>query len=182
MPARSKILDLPDAVRVELDRRLSSNGFSGYDELTAWLNDQEHDVDISRSSLGRYGKSLEARLGRLQDSARLSEMIVEHMPDAEGAMGQASVALAQSQVMDVLYFLGEAEDTVDPEERLKLLRSASLSLSQLARAGVTVKKYASDVRERARAVAAEVGDVVRKAGLSDEAADLINRKILGVAP
>ena len=181
MPARSKVLDLPDAVRAELDRRLAARGFGGYDELTAWLAEQDTDVEVSRSSLGRYGKSLEARLGRLQDSARLSEMIVEHMPDAEGMVGQASLALAQSQVMDVLYFLGEADEESDPAERLKLLRSASLSLSQLARAGVTVKKYAADVRARAQAAAAEVDSVAQAGGLTDAAADKIKRIILGIA-
>ena len=182
MPGRSRVLDLPAAVRAELDRRLAANGFAGYDELTAWLAEQDHDVEVSRSSLGRYGKSLESRLGRLHDSAKLSELIVTQMPDAEGQMGQASLALAQSQIMDVLYFLGEADEESDPAERLKLLRSASLSLAQLARAGVTVKKYADDVRARAEAAAAAIDDLTRGSGLSDEAANAIRAKVLGIAP
>ena len=180
MPARSKVLDLPDDVRAELDRRLQANGFSGYDELTAWLAAQDTDVDVSRSSLGRYGKSLESKMGRLSDSARLSEMIVTQMPDAEGQMGQASLALAQSQVMDVLYFLGEADDETDPAERMKLLHQASQSLAQLARAGVTVKKYAADVRRQVEAAAAAVDELARESGLSDDAAGAIRAKILGI--
>lgn len=179
MGARSKVLDLPDDVRAELDRRLVSGGFRDYDALTAWLTEQG--AEISRSSLGRYGKDLESRLGRLRDSAKLSEMIVEQMPDAEGAVGQASLALAQSQIMDVLYFLGEADEESDPAERLRLLRSASLSLAQLARAGVTVKKYADDVRARATAAADAVDRLTKSSGLSDEAASVIRSKILGIA-
>lgn len=179
MGARSKVLDLPDDVRTELERRLVGSGFGGYDDLAAWMAEQGYAV--SRSSLGRYGKSLEQRMGRLRDSARLSEMIVEQMPDAEGAMGQASLALAQSQIMDVLYFLREADDESDPGEQLKLLRSASLSLAQLARAGVTVKKYADDVRARAQAAAEAVDRLTSSSGLSDEAAAAIRAKILGIA-
>ena len=180
MPIRSKVLDLPDGVRAELDRRLASNGFGGYDELTAWLAEQDHGVEVSRSSLGRYGKSLESRLGRLQDSARLSEMIVETMPDSEAAMGQASLALAQSQIMDVLYFLREADDETDPGEQLKLLHSASQSLSQLARAGVTVKKYADSVRVKAQAAEAAVGERLSKKGLGAEDVAFVRQQILGV--
>ena len=40
MPARSKITQLPDEIRAELERRLITGGFSDYSSLELWLRDQ----------------------------------------------------------------------------------------------------------------------------------------------
>ena len=40
MPPRSKVSKLPDAIQRELEQRLIANGFSDYDGLAAWLDEQ----------------------------------------------------------------------------------------------------------------------------------------------
>lgn len=51
---------LPQAVRETLDRKLSTQHFSGYIELSRWLASEGHVV--SKSAVHRYGAKLELRL------------------------------------------------------------------------------------------------------------------------
>lgn len=52
---------LPENVRAEVDRRLIESGFSGYQALEDDLRARGYSK-VSKSSLHRYGKAMEARL------------------------------------------------------------------------------------------------------------------------
>lgn len=52
---------LPERVRAEVDRRLIESRFSGYQALEADLRARGY-TKVSKSSLHRYGKAMEARL------------------------------------------------------------------------------------------------------------------------
>nr|VFK49059.1 MAG: Protein of unknown function (DUF3486) [Candidatus Kentron sp. TC] len=51
----------------------------------------------------------------------------------------------------------------------------------MTKSSLLQKKWAMDTREKAERAAMEVASIGKKAGLSDEYADEIRRKILGVA-
>ena len=58
MPRRSGVTGLPPEIRDELNARLVANGFSGYEALSEWLEEQGY--SLSKSALHRHGSVLEA--------------------------------------------------------------------------------------------------------------------------
>jgi len=172
MPAKSKVLSLPKPVREELDARLVASGFQGYEELSAWLIRQG--FEISKSTVHRYGQTFEEKLSLLQLAGTQAKAVVEAVGDDAGAMGEALTAGAQEKAFQVLMDLS-AEDVDVPLDKL------ISSVARLNSASVQQKKWATEVRARAEAAASDVDDVVRKSGLSDEAAAQIRSKILGIA-
>ena len=62
MPPRSKVYDLPQELRDELNERLVTSGFQGYEALTEWL--AENGFKLSRSAVHRYGSALQEEFER----------------------------------------------------------------------------------------------------------------------
>jgi hypothetical protein len=62
MPKRTKVKQLPKAVKAWLDRALADNGFSQYESLAAALG--KKGFAISKSSLHRYGRQFERASSR----------------------------------------------------------------------------------------------------------------------
>lgn len=171
MGARSAIIQLPEAVRLELDRRLVQSGFSGFRELSEWLAEQG--FEVSKSAVHRYGQTFEAKLDRLRLVTEQARALVQVSPDEEGAVTEALVRLAQERMFGVLVELG---DDVEPATLAKLTRA----VADVARASVTSKRFVAEVQVRAQAAADEAEAIGRKGGLSDEAIDTIKSRILGI--
>lgn len=171
MAARSKILQLPDPVRKELEQRLIASGFSDYDGLAQWLLDQGY--EIHRSSVYRFGSAFEERVRALKASTDQARAIVEASPDDDGAMNEALMRLTQQMAFDLLMQL-----QVDPEsiEFPKMVRA----IADMNRSSVTLKKYQAEIRERVAAAAKAVSDVAKRHGMSAEVADGIRSDILGI--
>lgn len=173
MPARPTVLQLPDPVRAELDARLIKSGFAGYVGLAQWLSEQG--FEISKSALHRYGQQFEERVQALKIATDQAKAMVEVAPDDEGAVSDALMRLVQEKLFGVLMNLGE----IDPA-RINLGTLAK-AIAQLGRASVTQKKWQTEVRDRAKAAAAEVESIARKGGLSPDTVSEIRRQILGIA-
>ena len=173
MPPRSKILSLPDAVRSELERRLIAGGFADYSALSEWLSAQGY--AISRAAVHRYGSAFERRVDALRLATRQARAVVEATPDDTGAMNEAMLRLMQERVFGLLLEL-----ELGPGDEKKIAQ-ITRAVADLARAGVAQKKFEQMVRERAASAADEAVAVAREGGLSDEAAELIRSKILGIA-
>lgn len=171
MPARSKVLQLPDQVRQALEQRLIASGFADYQALAEWLADQGY--EISKSSLHRFGQTFEERCGALRLATQQAKAIVESTPDDEGAMSEALMRLMQERLFTVLL-----EMEVDPAK--VNIGAVAKALAPIARASIALKKYSSEVRERARAAAEAVNRIASKGGLSKEAADELRAEILGI--
>ena len=172
MPRPSKVMQLPKETRKELDEKLVARGFGGYEELAEWL--AEEGYEISKSSLGRYGKGFKDRLAKLRVATAQAKEIVAATQDDEGALNESLIALTQEKAFQVLMDM-DAEDQDVPIDRLMR------AISKLGSTSVKQKKYAAEVRERAEEAAEDVEEIVQDAGLSDEAAGDIRSKILGVA-
>lgn len=171
MPPRSKVGLLPDDVRQELEQRLISRGFGDYEALSAWLAEQG--FEISKSALHRFGQTFEERCGALRVATQQAKAIVESTPDDEGAMSEALMRLMQERLFTVLL-----EMEVDPSK--VNIGAVAKALAPIARASIALKKYASEVRERARAAAAQVDELVRTGGLDADGAQKIREAILGI--
>ena len=92
MPTRSKVMQLPESVRSQLDQKLIANGFSDYPALADWLAGQG--FEIGKSSLHRYGQEFEDKLAALRIATQQAQAIGEAVEDDGNALGDALVRLA----------------------------------------------------------------------------------------
>ena len=172
MAARSKVHGLPPDVKAQLDAELVARSFSDYEGLSDWL--AANGFEISKSSLGRYGKSFQERLGALRMASEQAKAIVAEMGDDAGEMGDALTAVAQEKLfgvlVDVQYDAGDV-----PIDKLVT------SIAKLNDTSVKQKKWRLDVQRRVQDAAAAVDDAVQSGGLTDETAEAIRAKILGIA-
>ena len=73
MAQRSSIEKLPEAVRHEFERKLVENGFSDYQAIAEWLQDQGY--EISRSAAHRYGQKVQRRFAAIKSSTEAARLI-----------------------------------------------------------------------------------------------------------
>jgi hypothetical protein len=180
MAKRGKIESLPDDLRRWLERALTESGFSGYAELEELL--KAKGFVISKSAIHRYGQKIERRFAAIKASTEAARLLTEGAADDQDARSEAVIALVQTELFESIVNLQEAgSDELSDVDRVGLLSKAAKNIATLARASVTVKKFQQEVRARAIAVADDVANQARAGGLSDETAELIRRKILGVA-
>ncbi|MBW4484908.1 MAG: DUF3486 family protein [Tildeniella torsiva UHER 1998/13D] len=172
MPKRSAILQLPEEIREELDRRLVQSGFAGYIQLSEWLAEQG--FQIGKSSIHVYGSEFEKKLGALRIASQQAKAIAEAVGDDQNAMGEALVNLAQEKAFQVLM---DMQINPDEQDFAKLTRS----IAELNRAAVQQKKFAEEVKAKAQKVADEIAADAGSKGLSPEFAAQIRAKVLGIA-
>lgn len=171
MPQRSAVSLLPEAVRQQLEQRLLKGGFADYQGLADWLTEQG--FEISRSSVHRYGQTFERRLQSLRLATDQAKAISQASEDDEGAMNEALIRLVQTKTFEILVALEDNED--GGADLAKIGRM----VAELARASVTQKKYAEQVRQSVIADAAESAETAaRSAGMSATSAAELRRKIL----
>lgn len=172
MAKRSKVAALPTEIREWLDSALIDSNFSGYEQLAAEL--KKRGYDIGKSSVHRHGDALETRLQTLKIASEQAKAIVESCPDEGDAMGEALTRLVQEKMFNALL-----EMNVDPSKQS--VTSMAKAISEVAKASTQQKKWAFEMRQKAKKVAEEVDALTKKAGLSDETAAQIRAKILGIA-
>ena len=171
MPRRSKVKSLPKAVREELDEKLVEQGFQGYEELAEWLD--EKGFDISKSSVHRYGQEFEDRLEALRIATAQAKEITEQVGDDEGALGDALTAVVQEKAFGLL-------TSMEMEEQEVEFTSLMNAIARLQKASVKQKKFRQEMREKAQQAADDAEEIARDEGLSDQAAEQIREKILGI--
>jgi len=178
MPQRSKIIMLPPEIKAELDRRIVAGNFAGYEVMAEWVNEQLRDcgleITISRSAVHRYGQQFGERLAAIKIATEQARAITEAVGDEEGVMGDALTRLCQEKAFKVLI------DMTDPDPESVDLNKMGVMISRLNRAGIMQKKWMAEVRVKAKITADEVVKVAKTGGLSEEKAEDIRRKILGI--
>jgi hypothetical protein len=171
MPPASKIDQLPQDVRAELDTRLIASGFGGYVGLADWLT--EKGFSIGKSAVGAYGQKLERRLAAVKASTEAARLISQAAPDDADERSNAIISIVQTEIFDALLALQEleegAEEGMDPGARIALLGKAAKNIATLSRASVNRHKWATEVREKALQEASQrVEDAARARGLGAE--------------
>lgn len=168
----SRVLtDLPPELRAEVDRLLLEPGVT-YDDV------QEHLVskgyDISRSSIGRYGKEYLESYQKLKIAIDQAKAMKGEV--GEGlALEEAVANLALQQAMQ-----GLMSGTIQVAEVPKLLGE----IGKLQASGVQREKLKIEVDKRVKEALQDAADVVKKtatkAGASDELIERIRADILGI--
>ena len=171
MPRRSKVKSLPKDVREALDEKLVEEGFQNYEDLANWLADLGY--DISKSSVHRYGQEFEDRLEALRIATAQAKEITEQVGDDEGALGDALTAVVQEKAFGLL-------TSMEMEEQEVEFTSLMNAIARLQKASVQQKKFMQEMREKAQQAAEEVEEIARDGGLSEEGAEKIRAKILGI--
>jgi len=181
MPPASKIDQLPEDVRAELDSKLIASGFGGYVGLAEWLTKQGY--SIGKSAVGAYGQKLERRLAAVKASTQAARLITQAAPDDADDRSNAIISLVQTEIFDAILALQEvAEDdeSMDPAKRITLLGKAAKNIATLSRASVNRNKWAVEVRNKVEAAAADVRKLAAGAGVSEETLAAIDARLQGV--
>ena len=179
MPKRSKVQQLPAAVRDWLDGMLASNNFSGYEAIEAEL--AARGIKIGKSSLHRYGSNLERKLGAIKASTEAARLIANNAPDDADQRSGAVISMLQTEIFEMLVGLQEAEGAEDPIQRAKLLSALAKNVSTFTNASIRQKKHEMEIRAKTQAAADRVANLAKKGGLSVATVDTIKREILGIA-
>jgi hypothetical protein len=172
MPAPSTVKTLPKDDREWLEKQLLERNFADYDGLTAALADRG--LEISRSALGRFGKEFKDHCENIKRITDMAQILTAEIGDDANAIGDAALRSMQAQLLDALpSYDWDRLQSMEPGD-------LSLAISRLSRAGVNQKKWMTEVRTKAKAVAESVEKTTKKAGLSADAIATIKREILGI--
>lgn len=174
MGARSKVQLLPKAVKEWLDKALVENNFSDYALLADHLKSQGH--EISKSGVHRYGVEFERNLKAVKLATEQARAIGDAAEDEGNALSDSLLRLVQTKAFGSL---------VDMDMNLNMNKPSFGTIARIATdtgfASTTVKEFRSKVKDKAKAAATEVATIVKKAGLTKEAALEIQKQILGIA-
>lgn len=178
MGRRSKISALPDALRRQLDERLVAQSFGDYEGLADWLASEG--FEISKSAIHRHGSALE----QSYDEAMADARGLLALTRASGDLGESGSELARSAATllqtDIVRTVLEIRKESDPEVRAGLLAKLTRAQADIGRLSIAAEKWGAEVREKLKEASAAVAEIAKKGGLSDDAAELIRQKILGV--
>lgn len=155
----------PDLLE-QVDRLLVEG--SSFEEIGAFLADQGH--DIKQTTIGRYGEGFLQCLRRLRIIEEKSRALASD--DESGlAMGEAASRLFAQMIIEA-----QLKGEID----IKVLPKLLADFARLQSSNVQRERLRREFRARAEKAAEEVGRKTAKGGLSDETADWIRRKILGI--
>lgn len=134
---------------------------------------------VSRAAFNRYSLSLAIQGDRIMRAREIASIFAEKMSDAP----TDDIGLLINETIKTLVYDIITAMTLDDEAAsMKQLKEAALTLQRLEQA--KVHKVAGDVKRKEKLVndAAEAATVAAKAaGLSEETAEAIKAKILGIA-
>ncbi|WP_028320387.1 phage protein Gp27 family protein [Desulfatiglans anilini] len=160
--------ELPPEIRQQVDRLMIEGGVT-YDDIKAYLDAQGY--DISRSAIGRYGKDFLATYQRLKIIEDKSRALVSEAGDGMVLEEAASKLFAQMIL----------EAQMSGELDIKELPRIVSDFAKLQSSVVSRERLKKDFAEKVQKTAADVVESVRGKGLSEEAAEEIRKKILGIS-
>lgn len=170
MPPRSTVSQLPKIVRTKLDRQLSLGGFKGYEGLAGWLEAQGY--QISKSSVHRYGKELQARLDRAEASALKARAIAEVFPETDSSLGTALTGVIQQELLEFVVDGGFSPELMSPIEIVK-------AIGEINRADVAHRKWQQEIHEKLESTMASLS---QDKTLDPDTLRRVTQEIYGILP
>ncbi len=178
MPTPSKVLAMPKALQEALNARLIESGFARYDELAQWLNNElrERGLELrfSRSSIHRHAQKFNRKLDVLKRATEQAKVLVESTGDAEGAMHEALLKMAQNENYQLLYDLSDLP--LEPTDRVNMLAKINAGIARIVQASVQSKRWQAEIRQQ---VAQQAESEAQKQGISKDTAAAIRAAIEG---
>lgn len=167
MPRRSKITQLPSEIKSQFDRMLIEKGFSDYEGIAYWL--QEQGYDVSRSAAHRYGQEFEEKIAAIKIATEQARAITDAAGDEEGKMNDALIRLVQQKAFDVLVRLEDVEG----------LPKLGVMVAKLSKASVDQKKYAAETRKKAEQAVTNIEQKTQKR-MDPELLKIVKEEIYGI--
>lgn len=176
MGRRSTVATLPKPL-VERCNALIRDGHT-IDEILAAL--QGLGADVSRSAVGRYVKSARATFDKYRQAQEVAKVWVDKLEaEPEGDVGRLLPEMLRTVAFQTLSTMGEADADVAPKD-IMMLAAAIRNIADTTKVNVNVELQLRKLREQLKAVATEVEQTVRAAGLSADTAKQIRTQILGI--
>lgn len=178
MARRSSITRLDPRLRQAVDGLIREGRYTLDDilEHLAGLNGGE--APVSRSALGRYAQRATEQMQRYREAQQVAKVWVDKLgAEPDGDVARLLPELLRSVAFQTLGSLSDRDESADAQEVMFLAKA----MKDLASADkLTAERILVVRRETAREAAAAAVKQAKASGLSDQAADLIRQKILGV--
>lgn len=178
MARKSSIQQLDPRLRSAIDELIREGRFTLDDILThlAQLNGGE--APVSRSALGRYAQRAEEQMQRYREAQEVAKVwVAKFESEPDGDVARLLPEMLRSVAFQTLGNMGEREESAEAQEVMFLAKA----MKDLASADVLTTQRILKIREEtAKKAAVEAVKTAKAQGLSDEAAELIRQKILGV--
>lgn len=158
--------ELSPEIKAQVDRLLIEN--ATYEEIALFL--KAKGFDISKSSIGRYGKEFLNAYKRL----RMIEDQSKTMVSTAGSgmvLEEAASKIFSQQIIEIL---------LDAGMETKNLPKLAMAFSMLQSSSVSREKFKSAIEKQIVKVSEDVQKIAKKNGLSESAAEQIRNKILGI--
>ena len=160
--------ELPAQIREQVDRLLIEPKVT-YDDIKKYLDEQG--FDISRSAIGRYGKDFLNTYQQLKVIEDKSKALVSEAGDG----------MVLEEAVSKLFATMILEAQMSGKLNIKKLPRIISDFAKLQQSTVGRERLKKEFSEKAKKTADDVSRIVKSKGLSDESADEIRRKILGIA-
>ena len=188
MPKPSTVDLLPPEIKAQLQAWLQDPRITqqeATERSNALLQVMGVPERLTKSSVNRYAVKMEEVGQKLRQSREVAQMYIAQVGAApQGQTGLLINEMLRSMAFELSLKMQEC-DLEDPEAMsatIGQLKNLSLTMQRLEQAATSNVKRESEIRKAAiEQAAATTVTEVKKAGLSDEAADQIRRKILGIA-
>jgi len=179
MPRKSSIQQLPPELQSALNELLREGRFT-LDDILAKLAELNAGVaPVSRSALGRYAQRAEEQMRRYREAQEVAKVWIDKLEkEPDGDVARLLPEMLRSVAFQTLGNLSDRKEDVEAQE-VMFLAKAMKDLASTDR--LTQDRILIIRQEVAKKAAVEAVKQAKASGLSDEAAELIRSKVLGVA-
>lgn len=178
--AHSKVTKLPQRLRAAIDTAIAKRGAT-YDALAAmvekWIGEgalKPEDAP-SRAGLARYGKNFLSRMEQLNAMREQARQIVTSANGDGMVLDEAATNLVLNEIMSI-FMARDPEDGIAPGDVARI----AAGLGKLQQSSVQREKLKTEFAQRAEAAAKKVSGLAKRAGLSKNTIEQIEREVLGV--
>lgn len=191
MSKRSKIAtDVPRHIQEEFDARLVKSGFSNYQGLTTWLNQELAkeglEFRVGKSSAARYGRDFqtefETRMKETNQLFQIAKVAKQQNEDSEGLLREVAILQSNGNLLRLLNEVRNAEeDGEDIDLIVGLNVKITSALANMGRLDIQSRKYQDEIRKQALAdinAALESSEQLDKKTLAAVRAEILE-KVLG---
>lgn len=187
MPTPSTIDRLPEDILRQLQQLLQDPRVTQLD-ATAKINEvleaDGHEERVTKSSVNRYAVKMKEVGDKLRQSREVAQMYIAQVGAApQGQTGLLINEMLRSMAFDLTLKIQDA-DIADPETlsaTIDQVKALALAVQRLEQSATINVKREAEIRKQALIDAADTAVVeAKKGGLSDDAADQIRLKILGI--
>ena len=182
MPPPRKINLIPGELRQWLAEALQERGFADIVDVTEELNfkleENGLELSVGKTAVGNFSKALKDQ----REAFSLAETLLDDLDvEQEGDLHKVLLQMISTSAIHMIQSVREEDGHLDPKDLMSLGRM----LKDLMQSTGIREKILQDERERIarkarEAAATQAENAAREAGLSNEGAEAIKNKILGV--